>query len=180
MNESKKSNDVFNAELKKAYLLNDEREKLMQDLILGKVSKEKNLSEQFLLLDKMLTFEKELKNPDILYSLYEVIARVHLFCDNIDEAMQYAIAAMESNQHRFDQEGFKSAVKTVFEIAYCISAYHECLKLVKLNPEICDAKTKLEIESKLDNSINDEAFRQFVSSPSRPASLALLLKSENT
>lgn len=176
MNES---TEEFNAELEKAYLLNDEREKLKQDLILGKVDKDQNLSEQLLLLEKMLDFEKELKHPDILYSFYEIIARSYLLCDKIEEAVKYGIAGMESNQERYNQEGFKSAVKAVFEIAYYIGAYHESLKLLKLNPEICDEKTKLEIESKLGDSINDEAFRHYTSLPGRPDSLDLLLKPYN-
>tara|TARA_Y100001970_G_scaffold292672_1_gene435056 strand:+ start:4808 stop:5458 length:651 start_codon:yes stop_codon:yes gene_type:complete len=68
-----------------------------------------SLTENQVLLDKLLSFEKSVCSLDYLYFFYNYIARMYLQTGDIENAISYNQAALELNTQNNDREGMWAA-----------------------------------------------------------------------
>lgn len=130
------------------------------------------------LAKKMLDFEANIINFEILNFFYADIGRVVLNLRAFDIAIRYALAGIDVNQSTEDRDGVLANRRLLLDVACFMGANKYALDMLKNNPELDYGGLYQLISNQPENKLADKEFSKFLRSKNRPKSFAFCIDDE--
>lgn len=168
----------LNEEMEIATALRSEGERLTHSMFQPNADIQSVAKELNALAKKMLDFEANVINFEILNFFYADIGRVLLNLRAFDIAIRYALAGIDVNQSTEDQDGVLANRRLLLDIACFMDANKYALEMLRNNPELDYGGLYQLISSKPENKTADQEFSKFLRSKNRPKSFAFCIDEE--
>jgi hypothetical protein len=163
-------------ETEQARLLQDETIALHDRFINEPENQKEIVVLNTLLFKKLIEFEKNLINFEILAFIYVDIGRVALNCFNFRDAVKYAHAGIEFSRVIGDQNGVDVSSRILLDTACAMGSFKGASKVLDEYPNLEEKGFRAAIDKLPSESPSD--FLKLLRGKSRPRSLAICLDEE--